>query len=214
MDEGQPFLAFKQVHFIYRFAELPEGFLRVRLPGQPPADHRPEAGIQHRPGNRRPGSALFLRRLDGHVHEAGGSGPEHFDNGQLRGPVNVLLRHALLHPVHVVQPVKEGQVVGVVPVDGHVGVGVGVDESRHHQLACRVQHPAAFPVQAFSDLLNPVPPDPEVRLPGAPALFRVLKYQAAPNQYVHSFLFPCFSAFFTPWRCAGRPPAPASGYRW
>ena len=72
---------------------------------------------------------------------------------------------------------------------------MGVDESRHHQLAFRLQHPAAFPVQAFSDGLNPVPPDPEVRLPGFPALFRVQQRQAAPNQYVH---FPVsLSLFFS-----------------
>ena len=118
-------LILEQLHLINGLAVFHVGFVRFRKAGKPAGDDGAESGIVYCPGGGGLRSAC--------------AAAQHLDDREQGGPVDVLLGHVVLDPLHGVQPVEEGEVVGDVAVDGHIGVGVGVDKPGHHQLSARVK---------------------------------------------------------------------------
>ena len=95
---------------------------RVAAVDQRRPDGRPQAGVgdgaRHRTG------------LPVHVPEAHGAGADHLDAGEPRPPVDVRGGQLRLgRPDVPLQPLHQGQVVGVAAEERHRGVGMAVDEA-------------------------------------------------------------------------------------
>ena len=144
----------EQLHLINGLAVFHVGFVRFRKAGKPAGDDGAESGIVYCPGGGGLRSAFFFGRLDGHIDKAGRAAAQHLDDREQGGPVDVLLGHIVLNALHGVQPVEEGEVVGDVAVDGHIGVGVGVDKPGHHQLSARVKDTVGVLAGACRDGCN------------------------------------------------------------
>ena len=77
-----------------------------------------------------------------HVDERGDTPEQHLDDAQRHAQRHVVGRLAPLEgPDVVVEPLHEGDVVGVAPLERHRRVAVGVDQTRHDQLAAAVEEP-------------------------------------------------------------------------
>ena len=55
--------------------------------------------------------------------------------GEEKSSTDYFLGHAFLYRLDVVQPVKELLVIGIISEQGHVSVGMRVDESGHDKLS-------------------------------------------------------------------------------
>ena len=87
-----------------------------------------------------------------HIDERRDAAQQHFDNahfGSQHDFVRGLLR--LERPDIFVEPLHQGDVVGIAPLEGHRHVAVGIDQSRHEHLtrAVDLPRPGMLPPERF-----------------------------------------------------------------
>ena len=91
-----------------------------------------QSRVLHCPGH--------LGKVHIHIGEGHRSGGQHFGQGELRAQIDVVGGQFGLDGEHmVVEPLLQHIVIGIAPHQGHGGVGMGVDQAGHGDLAGAVQ---------------------------------------------------------------------------
>ena len=99
---------------------------------------------QHRADAQPPGDLHAAVLVVIHVHERGDAAQEHLDDAERHAQRHVVGRLARLErPYIVVEPLHQGDIVGITALQRHGGVAVGIDKPRHQQPARAVDDPHA-----------------------------------------------------------------------
>ena len=97
------------------------------------------AGAEQRPNAQPVGDRSDAVLVPVHVHERGGTAQQHLDDAQLGTQRHVVARLERFEgPDIVVEPLHEGDIVGIAALKGHRHVAVGVHQAGHQHLAAAI----------------------------------------------------------------------------